>query len=178
MLEAAVELEEKVEVRAVCHPPFAQKTREGWGSRLSLALAKGWATCPVTNLRKTMKNIRLRIEIVLLLLIMTGCLPASSNVVSAIVVGPEYTATLSKRDSGAMSKGSTFVSVRANGVPDDSTHGLIVFGVNGNKPVEMKWIGPHNLALSCQPCISQDVNLEVVKSVDITISYSDGLRVR
>ena len=46
MLEAAVELEEKGGVRAVCRPSFAQKTREGWGSRLSLALAKGWATRP------------------------------------------------------------------------------------------------------------------------------------
>src|SRR5579883_2760695 len=78
-----------------------------------------------------------------------GCLPPSSNEVSARVVGPEYTATLSKRNSGAMSKGSTLVSIRANGVPDDSTHGVIVLGINGDHPVEMKWIGPHNLSLSC-----------------------------
>ncbi len=33
MLEAALELEEKVGVRALCRPPFAHKTREGWGTR-------------------------------------------------------------------------------------------------------------------------------------------------
>jgi hypothetical protein len=125
-----------------------------------------------------MKNIILTIEIVVLCITMVGCLPASSNVVSARVASSENTATLSKRNSGAMSKGSTLVSVRANGVPDDSTHGLIVLGIIGDKPVEMKWIGPHSLALSCQPCTPQDVNFEVVKSGDITISYSDSLVVR
>lgn len=114
----------------------------------------------------------------MLCLSMVGCLPASSNVVSARVASSENTATLSKRNSGAMSKGSTLVSVRANGVPDNSTHGMIVLGIIGDKPVEMKWIGPHHLALSCQPCTPQDVNFEVVKSGDITISYSDSLDVR
>jgi hypothetical protein len=125
-----------------------------------------------------MKNLILAVQIVALSFSMVGCLPASSNVVSARVASSENTATLSKRDSGATSKGSTLVSVRANGVRDDSTHGLIVLGIVGDKPVEMKWIGPHNLALSCQPCTPQDVNFEVVKSGDITISYSDNLSVR
>jgi hypothetical protein len=124
------------------------------------------------------KNLLSTIEIVMLCISMVGCLLASSNVVVARVASSENTATLSKRNSGAMSKGSTLVSVRANGVPDDSSHGLIVLGITGDKPVEMKWIGPHNLALSCQSCIPQDVNFEVVKSGDVIISYSDSVSVR
>jgi hypothetical protein len=124
-----------------------------------------------------MKNIS-TIEIVVLCISMVGCLPASSDVVSARVAGSEYTATLSRRNTGAMSKGSTLVSVRANGVPDDSKHGLIVLGISGDKPVEMKWISPHNLGLSCLPCTPQDVNFEAVKAGDITISYGDNLGTR
>jgi hypothetical protein len=107
-----------------------------------------------------------------------GCLPPSSNVVVARVSSSENTAILSKRNSGAMSKGSTLVSVRANTVPDDSTHGAIVLGLIGDRPIEMKWTSPKNLALSCQTCSPQDVDFEVVKAGDITISYSDNLRVR
>lgn len=107
-----------------------------------------------------------------------GCLPPSNNVVSARITGSEYTATLSKRNSGAMSKGSTLVSVRANGVPDDSTHGLIVLGVNGDHPIEIIWSGPRSLSISCQQCTPQDVNFEAVKSGDVTISYDNGLNVR
>ena len=72
-----------------------------------------------------------KIVVMLLSISMLGCLPVSSNVVVGHVESAEYTATLSKRNSGAMSKGSTLVSVRAKGVPDDSTHGLIVLGVTG-----------------------------------------------
>lgn len=107
-----------------------------------------------------------------------GCLPASSNVVVGHIESAENIATLSKRNSGAMSRGSTLVSVLAKGVPDNSTHGTIVLGVTGNKPVEMKWTGPRNLALSCQPCTPQDVNFEVVRTGDVTISYSQSLSVR
>jgi hypothetical protein len=117
-----------------------------------------------------MKKILLMIQI-MVLCITLGCLPSSSNIVSARVASSENTATLSKRNSGAMSKGSTLVSVLANGVPDNSTDGLIVLGIIGDQPVEMKWIDPHNLALSCQQCTPQDVDFEVVKSGDITISY-------
>ncbi len=108
----------------------------------------------------------------------SGCLPSSSNVVSARVVGSEYTATLSKRNGGAMGKGSTLVSVRANGVSDDATHGLIVLGINGDQLIEVRWDGPHSLSLSCQSCAPQRRQFEVVKSGAITISYDKGLNVR
>ena len=110
--------------------------------------------------------------------ILLGCLPASSNVVSARVVGPMYTATLSKRDSGAMSKGSTLVSVMANGVPDNATHGTIVLGIKGDWPVEMNWTSPQSLSLSCQRCSPQDVDFQAVKSGDVEITYDKGLAVR
>lgn len=123
-----------------------------------------------------MKKMLVMIQIAAMLCVGTvGCLPSSSNIVSARVVGAEYTATLSKRNSGAMSKGSTLVSIRANHVPDDATHGLIVLGLNGDQPVEMKWNGPHSLSISCQPCTPQDVNFEAIKSGDVTISYDKGL---
>ncbi|HTZ56718.1 MAG TPA: hypothetical protein VMB49_01410 [Acidobacteriaceae bacterium] len=118
------------------------------------------------------------IQILTICFCIVGCLPSSSNVVSTRVQGSEYTATLSKRNSGAMSKGSTLVSVRANGVPDDATHGLIILGIAGDHLVEMKWIDPHNLALSCSSCAPQDVNFEAIKSGDVTISYDKGLSVR
>jgi hypothetical protein len=127
---------------------------------------------------RLMKNMVLTIEMIVLCISMVGCLPESSNVVVARVAGPENIATLSKRNSGAMSKGSTFVSILANGVPDNSTHGLIVLGVIGDRPVQMKWTDPHNLFLSCLPCTPQDVNFEAVKTGDLTISYGDGLYVR
>ena len=119
-----------------------------------------------------------KIVVMLLSISMLGCLPVSSNVVVGHVESAEYTATLSKRNSGAMSKGSTLVSVRAKGVPDDSTQGLIVLGVTGDKLIEMRWTGPYNLVLSCQPCAPQDVNFEAVRAGDITISYGETFRIR
>ena len=107
-----------------------------------------------------------------------GCLPSTSNVVVGHVSGPEYIATLSKRNSGAMSRGSTLISVRLNGVPDNDTHGEIVLALYGDKPVEIKWIGPRNLALSCSSCTQRDVNDEVVKAGAILLTYDDNLRIR
>ena len=107
----------------------------------------------------------------------TGCLPSSSNVVNGHISNSENTATLSKRDSGAMSKGSTLVSVRPNGVPDNDTHGQIELGLIGDKGVEMKWIGPRNLSLTCATCTRQDITFEVVKSGDIVITYGDNLSI-
>jgi hypothetical protein len=108
---------------------------------------------------------------------LAGCLPSSSNVVVSQASNSEYTATLSNRNSGAMSRGSTLVSVRLKNVPDNDTHGLIVLDVTWNRPVEMRWIGPHNLAVSCASCTVQDVDFEVVKSGDVVITYGDNLRV-
>jgi len=107
-----------------------------------------------------------------------GCLLSSSNIVVDHVSNSEYTATLSRRNTGAMSKGSTLVSLRLNSVPDNDTHGLIVLDVFGAEPVEMKWTGLHNLALSCTSCTPQDVNGEVVKAGDVTINYDENLHVR
>ena len=112
-----------------------------------------------------------------LLLSANGCLPPEGNMVVSHVSNSEYIATLSKRNSGAASKGSTLVSVRLNSVPDNDTHGLIVLGVDGNKPVEMEWLGLHHLALSCSACKPEDVNDEVVKAGHIIITYSDNLRI-
>ena len=92
------------------------------------------------------------------------------------VSSSDYTATLSKRNSGAMSRGSTLVSVRLTSVPDNDTHGEIVLDVAGDKPVEMMWISPHHLSLSCSSCVPQDVTDETVKAGEIAITYSDNLR--
>ena len=75
-----------------------------------------------------------------------------------------------------MSKGSTLVSIRLNGVPDNDTHGLIVLGLDGSKPIEMNWLDSKHLGISCPSCKSTDVNFEVVKTGDITIIYGDNLR--
>jgi hypothetical protein len=118
-----------------------------------------------------------QIEIVLCLGAV-GCLP-STNVVVARVVGPECTATLSQRNSGlSTSRGSTLVSVIANGVPDNDTHGEIVLEMYGAHRVEMKWTGPHNLSLVCPECDPRDVNLEAVKAGNIVISYDKSFDVR
>ena len=77
-----------------------------------------------------------------------------------------------------MSKGSTLVSVRSNNVPGNETHGLVVLGLYGDKPVEMTWTGPHDLALSCSSCTPQDVNDEKVKAGDVVITYSGNLRIQ
>jgi hypothetical protein len=109
-------------------------------------------------------------------LLSLGLIGCSSDVVNR-VQGAQYTATLSKRNSGAMSRGSTLVGVRLNEVPDNSTHGQIVLGLYGDKAVAMQWKGPHELYLSCPSCQRQDVDFEAVKSGEITIRYSDGLDV-
>jgi predicted GNAT superfamily acetyltransferase len=76
-----------------------------------------------------------------------------------------------------MSRGSTLVSVRPNGVRDDDTDGAVVLGLDGNHAVALKWIDAHNLAISCQDCPPQDVAFEVLKRGDITITYDgDNLR--
>lgn len=124
----------------------------------------------------------LKIGILMMLMVLCGgvfgCLPKSSNVIISHVSTAENIATLSKRDSGAMSKGSTLVSVRSNRVPDNDTHGLVVFQVVGDRPIEIKWLSAHNLAISCASCTSQDVSFEVVKSDDLIISYSNNLAIR
>jgi hypothetical protein len=105
-----------------------------------------------------------------------GLIGCSSDVVNRIQ-GAQYTATLSKRKSGAMSRGSTLVGVLLNEVPDNSTHGQIVLGLYGDKSVGMQWKGPHELYLSCASCKPEEVDFEAVKSSEITIRYSDGLDV-
>jgi hypothetical protein len=109
---------------------------------------------------------------------MLGCLPSSSELVLRQVSSSDYTATLSKRNSGAMSRGSTLVSVRGKAVPDNDTHGVIVFGASYGAVVDMKWIDPKHLELSCSSCTVKDVNFEVVKASDVLISYDNNLRVQ
>jgi hypothetical protein len=114
---------------------------------------------------------------VALSVVTVACLPPSSDVICAHVVGPEYTATLSKRNSGAMSRGSTLVSVIANGVPDNATHGVVVLGISGDRSVQMQWRGPRALSLGCQQCASKDVNFQAIRAGNVTISYGDGCNV-
>jgi hypothetical protein len=49
--------------------------------------------------------------------------------------------------------------------------------VCGNKPVEIEWVSPQNLELSCKTCTAQGVNEEVVKTGDVRICYSDALSI-
>ena len=114
--------------------------------------------------------------LVVLIASIGGCSPSGSSIVVSQVSSSTDTATLSKRDSGATSKGSTLVSIRLTSVPDNDTHGLIVLGIDGDKAVEMKWIDPHHLALSCGSCSPQDINFQVVKTGDIAITYDAKLR--
>jgi hypothetical protein len=104
-----------------------------------------------------------------------GCLPSPSNKVVAKAVGPEYTSTLSKRNSGAMSKGSTLVSLRLNTVPDNDMHGEIVLGVDGDRSIQMIWASPRSLMVSCDSCTPKDVNFEAVRAGEVTITYSQSL---
>lgn len=109
---------------------------------------------------------------------MLGCLPSSSESVLRQASSSAYTATLSQRNMGAMSRGSTLVSLRLKGVPDSNTHGEIIFGTIWNQAVDMKWVDPKHLELSCSSCTAKDVTLEVVKAGDVLISYDDNLRVQ
>jgi hypothetical protein len=68
--------------------------------------------------------------------------------------------------------------MRGNGVHDDSTHGLIILEVQGDKPVIMKWAGPHDLSLSCESCTQQEVDFEAIKCSDILIRYAGGLAIK
>jgi hypothetical protein len=77
-----------------------------------------------------------------------------------------------------MSRGSTLVSLRAKGVPDNDTHGEIVFGTTWNQAIDMKWIDPKHLELTCSSCMAKDLTFEVVKAGDVLISYDNNLRVQ
>ena len=112
-----------------------------------------------------------------MLLAITGCLPSQSVVVVQRLSSAENTAILSKRDSGAPSRGSTLVRVRLNSVPNYVAHGTYVLGLTGNQIVTMKWITPRHLALSCNSCIPQDVNYEVTKVGDVVVTYDAHLTV-
>jgi len=104
-----------------------------------------------------------------------GCMPSQSIIVVQQLSGPEYTATLSKRNSGAAGPGSTLVSVRLTSVPDNDTHGVIVLGVNGDKPIQLKWPDAHHLSLACESCKSEDVNFEATKTGDVVIEFDPHL---
>lgn len=113
----------------------------------------------------------------MLLTMAEGCLPAKSILVVKQISNAENTAVLSKRDSGAPSKGSTLVSVRLNSVPDNATHGAIVLGLVGDQMVEMKWISGRHLAVSCRSCTPDDVNYEVTKDGDVVVTYDSNIAI-
>jgi hypothetical protein len=110
-------------------------------------------------------------------LLSLGLIGCSNDVVLSRAQGPQYTATVSKRNSGAMSRGSTLVSIRANSVSDDSTHGQVVFGIDGDHPIMVQWTDPHDLAVNCSSCKPEDVNFEAVKAGETTIRYGNSLQV-
>ena len=107
---------------------------------------------------------------------MLGCLPASSNRVLQQISSSDFTATLSQLNSGAMSRGATLVSLRANATPDSDTHGQVVFSATWDKPIAMNWIDPKHLELTCSSCTTKDVTFEVVKTGEVLISYDSNLR--
>jgi hypothetical protein len=77
-----------------------------------------------------------------------------------------------------MSRGSTLVSLLAKGVPDNDTHGGIVFSTAWKSPVEMRWVEPRHLELTCSTCAVKDITFEAVKAGDVLISYGDNLRMQ
>jgi hypothetical protein len=118
------------------------------------------------------------LAILTLLAAVLGCLPSQSIVVVQQLVGPEYTATLSKRNSGAASRGSTLVSVRLTSVPDNDTHGVIVLGVDGDRHIQMKWKDSHHLSLACETCKAADVNFEATKAGEVIIDFDPHLAIK
>ena len=110
----------------------------------------------------------------LTLLFNSGCF-AGGNSLSSKTRGPEFTASLSKRDSGATSRGSTFVSIVADGVPDDSTHGVIVFSVSRNQDVQERWLDAHHLEVTCSLCKWEDITLETLLVSKVVIVYGANL---
>lgn len=109
--------------------------------------------------------------------VLIGCSPCKERIVTQ-VSSTDYVATVSKRDCGAMGKGSTLVSLRLKSVPDNDTHGVIVFAAQGDKTIETKWNSARSLLISCDSCTQNDVNFEVVKSGDVVVRYGSGLDVR
>ncbi len=103
-----------------------------------------------------------------------GC---QSVIVGKQLASPEYTATIVKRDSGAMSRGSTIVSVRLTSVPDNATHGTGVLDVFGDQTVDIRWRDPRHLFVSCKSCRPRDINFEAVKSGEVYISYDKNLTI-
>ena len=126
-----------------------------------------------------MKSFNLsRIAMLLILTSVFGCMPSQSIIVVQQLSGSEYTATLSKRNSGAAGPGSTLVSVRLTGVPDNETHGVIVLGISGDKPIQLKWIDAHHLSLACESCKAEDVNFEATKTGDVIVGFDPHLSVQ
>ena len=108
------------------------------------------------------------------LLGLCGCSPASEKVVRQVQSGV-YTATVAERNSGAMSAGSTLVSIILSTVPDNDTHGEIVFGIRGKRNVSISWLDNRHLFVSCADCKDSDVNFEAVRTGDVSISYAAEL---
>jgi hypothetical protein len=108
--------------------------------------------------------------------VILGCGPKSEWVVGTAKSG-SYTATLSKRNSGALSAGSTLVSIRLSTVPDNDTHGQIVLALLGDHEVSMVWQDEHHLVLSCASCTQKDVDDETVKAGEVIVRYGPTLAV-
>ena len=103
-----------------------------------------------------------------------GCSPCKESI-EGQYSSADYLATISKRDCGAMGTGSTLVSIRLKGVPDNDTHGLVVLGLYGNKNVQVNWRDSHDLTIACPSCRSSDVRSQMVKAAGVTIRYESEL---
>jgi hypothetical protein len=74
-----------------------------------------------------------------------------------------------------MSRGSTLVSIRLKGVPDNEAHGSVVLGLYGDKDVQVSWQNSRGLTIACASCKPSDVNFQAVRSGDVVISYGSEL---
>jgi hypothetical protein len=73
-----------------------------------------------------------------------------------------------------MGRGSTLLSVRHLNVPDNDTHGVVVFAVSGVRKMEFNWRDARTLAVKCDACAEGEINFKAVKSGDVEIVYELG----
>jgi hypothetical protein len=110
---------------------------------------------------------------VAIFILASGCWACKAVVVGR-VSSTENIATLSERDCGAMGRGSTLLSVRHLNVPDNDTHGVVVFAVSGVRKMEFNWRDARTLAVKCDACAEGEINFKAVKSGDVEIVYELG----
>lgn len=80
------------------------------------------------------------------------------------------TATVTVVDCGAMTDFFSYVSIHTAKVKlrDDG----ILLGYNGRAQLELSWIGPKELEISCPKCTSAKVYRQVVREGEYRITYA------